>query len=248
MLALLKTENSGRRGRSCRILTSSVSPLGVPAALVVIDVPRSAGEKHLARALDRCAAMLSASRIRRLLPHRDLTVAGSFFDMGFELPDCRALLTVKAGPILSRLASGRGRFLLCASRAGADTLRALSELAAAFRHVTLAAPPQELRRLSDAAWELGLAPELLGADGMADVDAAAILSPPARPVFLPSRCVYLSPAGPGAGILGGHPVDRVGFSLPLRLRGTLPDGFDPAVLLSEALSSGKLSVSDVSVL
>lgn len=246
IIALIRSEFTGKRRGEVGAVTCF--PLGLPAILVTLGLPRNLSEKRLTRLLGKCATVLEANRVRLVLTRGDFEYGDRIFDMGFSRPDCRELMRAKAGPILALSAKGRERALIASVRADNDAVRAFRELAGEFRHITLDMPFSEAERLSDRLKYLGLTAEPMPRSRTVEADAAVFLTAPQRPVFLPSRCVYLSPDGHGGGILGGREVTHVSFRIPGVASPNIPEGFDGSALLSLALASGRLSPEDVAVI
>ena len=246
MLGLLNHRVSAARGTKCRVLTDAVYPLGLPAVLVTFEIPTSTRQKRLLRALDGAALALRRMRVGTLLfsdgfPYRDF-----FLDRGFSEGDCRELMRRKAAPILSLACSVHEKVLISARRPNSPSLTLARELGEVFRYVVTDIPGTGEEFL-DACADMGLVPEPIRWDRVADVDAAIFLDVPPSPVFLPERCRVIRLCAKSPLICGGREVERVSFRLPERYRDGIPDNFPKAELLSLALEFGRVTPGDVIV-
>lgn len=246
MLCLIDCVRGALSGGKCRVRVESVEVLGLPAAMAVVETGTRTREKRLFRCLEGLAQTLRLMRAATVLfadgfPYREF-----FLDRGFREADCRELLRLKAAEILSAASSAHERVLLAAPRADRRAARLAGELGREFRYLVTCVPG-DISPLEDACAGLGLTPEPVRRDGIADVDAAVFLDSPARAIFLPSRCRVLRFGEKSPLICGGREVERLRFRLPDRLRDSIPHGFPAPPLLSATLEAGRLPDGDVTV-
>lgn len=247
MIGLIELLENIPRGSKCRVRMDGIRVLGVPAVLAHIESPARPRQRSLLRTLDSCAGTLGVTRVTTVIfsdsfPHRDF-----FLDRGFREGDCGELLRVKAAEILSQSAPRHERVLLSGPRWNRRASKLLLELGEKFRFVLLDVPHLDLNTLDFGCNDLGLSPELLRRDRVADVDAAFFSDAPAYPVFLPDRCRVLRLGEKTPLICGGREIDCVEFTLPDALERTIPENFPRLRLLSAALECGALRGEDVKV-
>lgn len=247
MIGLIDFVENIPRGSRCRVRMEGTEVLGVPAVLAHIESPARPRQKSLHRALDSCAGTLGVMRVNTVFlsdsfPYRDF-----FLNRGFREGDCRELMRVKAAELLSLAAPAHERVLLSAPRADRRVSKLVLELGKRFRFVLLDVPNFDMSALDAGLLDLGLSPEPLRRDRVADVDAALFLDTPAYPVYLSDRCRVLRLGDPTPLICGGRDIERMRFTLPDALGGTVPEGFPQPQLLSAALESGRLDPETVAV-
>lgn len=247
MIGLIDFMENIPRGSRCRVRMEGTEALGIPAVLAHIESPTHPRQKSLYRALDSCAGTLGIMRVTTVFFSNSFPYRDFFLDRGFHEGDCRELLRVKAAELLSLAAPVRERVLLSAPRADRRVSKLIFELGKRFRFVLMDVPNFDMRALDAGLNDLGLSPEPLHRDRVADVDAALFLDTPAYPVYLSDRCRVLRLGEPTPLICGGREIERARFTLPNTLRGTVPENFPQPQLLSAALESGRLSAENVTV-
>lgn len=247
MFGLIDFVENIPRGSKCRVRMEGTEVLGVPAVLAHIEFPARPRRKSLLRALDSCAGTLGVMRVNTVFFSNSFPYRDFFLDRGFREGDCRELMRVKAAELLSLAAPAHERVLLSAPRADRRFSKLIFELGKRFRFVLLDVPGSDMSALDAGLMDLGLSPEPLRRDRVADVDAALFLGTPAYPVYLSDRCRVLRLGEPTPLICGGREIERVRFTLPDAFGGTVPGGFPQPQLLSAALESGRLAPETVEV-
>lgn len=234
------------RGSGCRVRVEGTEVLGLPAALATVEVSPRIREKRLIRALEGLCGTLKLMRVSTVLFSYDFPFRDFFLDRGFREGDSRELLLIKAAEILKAASPARTRVLLSAPRADRRAARLARELGQEFRYLVTDIPG-DTSAIEAACADLGLTPEPMRRDGIADVDAAVFLGAPARPVFLADRCRTVLIGEKTPYICGGREVERVRFRLPDRYRDGIPKNFPQDRLLSAALEAGRLPAGEVTV-
>lgn len=247
VIGLIDFTEGIHRGSKCRVRMEGTYVLGIPAVLAHIESPPRPKRRSLLRALDSCAGTLGVMRVGTVFFSGTFQYRDFFLDRGFHEGDCRELLRLKAARILALSAPSHERALVSAARGDRRVSRLLYEMGKNFRFLYVDVPYFDFAAFENAFGDMGLTPEPLRRDRMADVDAAVFLSSPRRPVFLSDRCRVLRVGEKTPLICGGREVERVSFTLPDTLRGSVPEGFPQPELLSAALESGRIDSNDVIV-
>lgn len=247
MIGLIDFVENIPRGSKCRVRMEGSRVLGIPAVLALIEAPARPRKKSLLRALDNCAGTLGVLQVgtvffSRTFPHRDF-----FLQRGFREGDRRELFRVKAADILTQSSPRCEKVLLSARRPDRRISKLLLVLGERFRFVLLDVPGLDINSLDAGFRDFGLSPGFLRRDRVADVDAALFLDDPAYPVFLSDRCRVLRLGDKTPLICGGRDIERVEFTLPEALEGTIPENFPRLRLLSAALECGAIRGEDVRV-
>lgn len=243
MLGLLGFENI--RGRRYRIEKHYAEPLGVPSAHITVKIPGRASPRRTEKAAEELQEILRGERVSELLFEKDFPMRDALLGLGLREAGCGHLLAAMSGQIAAAFTLGHERALICTCGAGRLVLRATRVLAESFRYVCVISPDGAYAALAESLERMGVTAERGGA--APEADAAIFLSPPVRPVYLPARCRVHRVCMPTPLIAGGKLIDRIGFTLPERYRGTVPPGFTPVPILSAAMEWGRITPEEVKI-
>ncbi len=249
MIALVDMQRIPGRGlfrRSIGIQRRVIDVLGLRCRLMTAAVPEHAPPRRQQRYADAVIAGLKEARVGHVAFSRDFTMYEAVLRAGFTELDETPIFESLAGEIADGAATRHVQVLFCTGFPTEPARQALRVLAEAFRTVLIA---------GDASGSLSraLAREM-GVSAICDPSPALLRGTDAAVIYpgftgrlqLPDGCVTIV-AGDGIpdGITGGRPVSGVTIGLRDGVECTVPDGFDPQLLVAAALAAGTLRPGDV---